>query len=76
MGGNMAFEEIRSGNVENIMLWRESLSVMPDSHFFDLLRMYLGEIKTPYNKQNLIENLSSFLRKEDTKETINTIIYK
>lgn len=74
MGGNMAFEEIRSGNVENIMLWRESLSVMPDSHFFDLLRMYIGEIKTPYNKQNLIENLSSFLRKEDTKETIISLL--
>ena len=58
------------------MLWRESLSVMPDSHFFDLLRMYLGEIKTPYNKQSLIENLSSFLRKEDTKETIISLLSK
>ena len=29
----MSFEEIRSGNVENIMLWRESLSLMQDSHF-------------------------------------------
>ena len=51
-------------NVENVILWRESLTTMKDTHFFDLLRMYLGEIKTPYNKQNLIENLSSFLRKE------------
>lgn len=76
MGGNMAFEEIRSGNVENIMLWRESLSVMPDSHFFDLLRMYLGEIKTPYNKQNLIENLSGFLRKEENKQTIISLLSK
>ena len=72
----MAFEEIRSGNVENIMLWRESLSVMPDSHFFDLLRMYLGEIKTPYNKQNLIENLSGFLRKEENKQTIISLLSK
>ena len=76
MGGNMAFEEIRSGNVENIMLWRESLSVMPDSHFFDLLRMYLGEIKTPYNKPNLIEQLSSFLRKEETKQTMISLLSK
>ena len=72
----MAFEEIRSGNVENIMLWRESLSVMPDSHFFDLLRMYLGEIKTPYNKQNLIENLSGVLRKEENKQTIISLLSK
>ena len=70
----MAFEEIRSGNVENIMLWRESLSLMQDSHFFDLLQMYLGEIKTPYNKPNLIEQLSSFLRKEETKQTILTAL--
>ena len=76
MGGNMAFEEIRSGNVENIMLWRESLSLMQDSHFFDLLQMYLGEIKTPYNKPNLIEQLSSFLRKEETKQTMISLLSK
>ena len=63
-------------NVENVILWRESLTTMKDTHFFDLLRMYLGEIKTPYNKQNLIENLSSFLRKEETKENIISLLSK
>ena len=72
----MSFEEIRSGNVENIMLWRESLSLMQDSHFFDLLQMYLGEIKTPYNKPNLIEKLSSFLRKDETKQTMVSLLSK
>ena len=73
----MTFENGRQGiNVENVILWRESLSTMKDNHFFDLLKMYLGEIKTPYNKQNLIENLSSFLRKEENKETIIALLSK
>ncbi|MCQ2612251.1 MAG: hypothetical protein MJ183_01450 [Treponemataceae bacterium] len=56
--------------VKNILEWRESLSTMSDHHFFDMMRMYLGEIKTPYNKQKLIEELSVFLRKEQNKKLI------
>ncbi len=56
--------------VKNILEWRESLSTMSDHHFFDMMRMYLGEIKTPYNKQKLIEELSVFLRKEQHKKLI------
>lgn len=59
-----------------ILLWRESLSVMPDHHFFEIIRMYLGEIKTPYNKQRLIEDLSAFLRKEDNKQMILKLLSK
>ncbi len=50
---------------KKILQWRESLNRLPDSHFFDLMRMYVGEIKTPYSKQNLIERLSTFLRQEE-----------
>jgi hypothetical protein len=32
--------------------------------------MYLGEIKTPYNKQNLIERLGAFLHKEQVQQNI------
>ncbi|MBQ0166678.1 MAG: winged helix-turn-helix transcriptional regulator [Treponema sp.] len=56
--------------VEDILQWRESLTTLADNHFFELIRMYLGEVKTPYNKQKLIEDLSAFLRKEDTKKSI------
>ncbi|MGL4987383.1 MAG: helicase-associated domain-containing protein [Treponemataceae bacterium] len=56
--------------VEHIVKWREQLSRLSDHHFFEIMRMYLGEVKTPYNKQKLIEELSSFLRKEDTKKNI------
>jgi hypothetical protein len=41
--------------------WREAIGTLPDSIFFDTLRMYLGEIKTPYNKQTLIADLEAFL---------------
>ena len=67
----MTFENGRQGiNVENVILWRESLTTMKDTHFFDLLRMYLGEIKTPYNKQRLTEQLAGFLRKSENIQNL------
>lgn len=56
--------------VEDILQWRESLTTLADNHFFEIIRMYLGEVKTPYNKQKLIEELSAFLRKEETKKSM------
>ncbi len=53
-----------------VLRWRESLSTLQDHHFFELIRMYLGEIKTPYNKQKLIEQLSAFIRREENKKVI------
>lgn len=61
-------------HAQNVLSWRETLSTMPDSHFFELIHMYLGEIKTPYNKQKLIEELSSFLRKEENKSVIFNLL--
>ena len=60
--------------VEDILLWRESISTLPDHHFFEIMRMYLGEIKTPYNKQKLIEDLSSFLRKDENKKNMMRLL--
>lgn len=53
-----------------IIQWRECLSTLPDHHFFEIMRMYLGEVKTPYNKQKLIEELSSFIRRDENKNII------
>ena len=50
--------------------WRESLTKLPDNIFFELMRMYLGEIKTPYHKQHLIERLGAFLHKEQVQKKI------
>lgn len=42
--------------------WQEAISTMPDKQFFSTMRLYLGEIKTPYNKQRLIEQLAGFIK--------------
>ncbi len=55
-------------------LWQASLAMLPDSRFFDMLRAYLGKIKTPYNKQNLIEQLSSFFCREQNRKNLLTLL--
>ncbi|MDE5898037.1 MAG: hypothetical protein K2H09_02060 [Treponemataceae bacterium] len=56
--------------VQRILRWRESLSTLPDDHFFELVRIYAGEIRTPFNKQKLIEQLSAIFHKAQCLENI------
>ncbi|HZK20248.1 MAG TPA: hypothetical protein VFC68_05945 [Treponemataceae bacterium] len=62
--------------VNDILQWRDFLSKMPDHHFFNLLRMYLGDIKTPFNKQTLIEQLGAFLRQTENQQNIVRLLSK
>ena len=70
--------DCRKSQVQNraneVIAWRDYLTTMSDKRFFNLIHIYLGEVKTPYNKQKLIEDLSSFLRKEDHKKTIASLL--
>ena len=70
--------DCRKSQVQNraneVIAWRDYLTTMSDKRFFNLIHIYLGEVKTPYNKQKLIEDLSSFLRKEDHKKTIPSLL--
>lgn len=59
---------------QRVITWREHLSVMDDEKFFSIVHDYLGEVQTPFNKHNLIENLSAFLRKEENKRAIVTML--
>ncbi len=59
-----------------VLQWREFLTTTDDTTFFNIIHYYLGEIKTPYNKPNLIEQLSTFLRKTETKEKILSLLSK
>lgn len=43
---------------------------LPERTFFLLMRLYLGEIKTPFNKQRLVESLGGFLSKAETQRTM------
>jgi hypothetical protein len=63
-----------SDRVQKIIKWREVITALPDQLFFDLVRMHLGEIKTPYSKQKLIEDLGIFLQKPEHKETILALL--
>lgn len=54
--------------------WTESILALPDNQFFDIIRLYLGDVKTPYNKQRLIEQLAGFLRNEENAANIISLI--
>ena len=57
-------------DTDEISEWKNALTRLPDQRFFHLINLYLGKIKTPFNKQNLIEKLSSFLHKQPIRNTI------
>lgn len=54
-----------------IDIWAEAVASLPDKEFFNIMRLYLGKIKTPYNKQRLASQLASFLK---TPENIKNIL--
>lgn len=47
---------------------------LPDRSFFDILRNYLGPVKTPYNKHTLITRLTAFITKPDIVQRISSLI--
>jgi hypothetical protein len=47
---------------------------MPDNSFFELMRSVLGKIKTPFNKQQLVNDLETFLLREDIQKNIASYI--
>lgn len=54
--------------------FKGTLLTLSDDAFFELIRNYLGPIKTPFNKHDLIAKLLAFLRKETTQEKIISLI--
>jgi hypothetical protein len=54
--------------------WKSTLLTLPDSSYFELMRSVFGSIKTPFNKQRLVDDLESFLSKKDIQETIAAYI--
>ncbi|HUX22896.1 MAG TPA: hypothetical protein VMW69_16790, partial [Spirochaetia bacterium] len=59
-----------AGRTNELDIWKSALLKLPDGVFFDIMRNYLGELKTPFNKHSLIEELSSFLRSRETQARI------
>ncbi len=54
--------------------WRSILLTVNDRAFFDIIRNYLGEVKTPFNKHELIGKLESFLVNPENQRRILALI--
>jgi len=52
--------------------WKSAIMNLP--LFFELMRSVFGNIKTPYNKQRLLEDLFVFLSRDDIQKTILSMI--
>ena len=61
-------------NAEDTARKSAFLSEINEGRFFDLVRLYVGEIKTPYNKQKLIESLSAFFHKEENRLVLYALL--
>ncbi len=60
--------------LNNLEQWKKIIVSLPDEEFFSIMRNYLGELKTPFNKHILTDRLLSFLTKEETVERIISLI--
>ena len=58
----------------SVETWTNCISSLSDSRFFEIMRLYLGEIKTPYNKQRLIEQLSGFIKNDANSTSMITLL--
>ena len=56
--------------------WKQSLLRLPENKFLDIVKMYCGPIKTPYNKEKLLNDLFSFLYRRENRETLLKILSK
>jgi hypothetical protein len=54
--------------------WKSALLTLPDHAYFDLMRRVFGVIKTPFNKNRLMEDLAAFLSRRETQEIIAAYI--
>ncbi|MFP4113632.1 MAG: hypothetical protein ACOC2Y_02705 [Spirochaetota bacterium] len=54
--------------------FKSALLRLGDDAFFELVRNYLGPIKTPFNKHDLIARLLAFLRREEIQDRIVSLI--
>ncbi|AEF85857.1 hypothetical protein TREPR_2944 [Treponema primitia ZAS-2] len=50
--------------------WKSALLTLPDSAYFELMRSVFGNIKTPFNKQRLVEDLEGFFSRKEIQEII------
>ena len=54
----------------NVKLWKRFLFTLSDDIFFNIIRNYLGSVRTPYNKHDLIDRLCQFIQRDDIQQAI------
>jgi hypothetical protein len=54
--------------------WKSAVMTLPDNSFFELLRSIVGNIKTPFNKQRLLTDVTALLSREEIQKTIAAYI--
>jgi len=58
----------------SVEFWKSAVMIMPDNSFFELLRSVFGKIKTPFKKQQLVNELESFLLREEIQKRLAAYI--
>ncbi|MCL2374483.1 MAG: hypothetical protein FWC65_04500, partial [Treponema sp.] len=58
----------------SVDFWRSALMTLPDNGFFELLRSVFGNIKTPFNKQRLMDDLFNLLSRDNIRKTVSAYI--
>ena len=58
----------------DLAIWQQALYSVSDDAFLSIMRNYLGPIQTPFNKPNLIHQLTTFLTSEETQKRIILLI--
>ena len=65
---------MRESEIKKSEGWQRSVLTLPDAVFFDLMRNYLGDISTPFNKHTLIGRLVKFLKRKVTRSRITALL--
>ncbi|MDR2134009.1 MAG: hypothetical protein LBP27_02790, partial [Treponema sp.] len=48
--------------------WKSAIMTLPDASFFELMRSVFGNIRTPFNKHRLMEDLAAFLSRDEIQK--------
>jgi hypothetical protein len=64
----------KTGKFCGVDEWKSAIVTLNERSFFILINGVLGTVKSPYNKQKLVEELQSFLSRADVQETIDAFI--
>ena len=54
--------------------WKKYIFSLPEQVFFEIIRNYLGDVRTPFNKHDLVDKLTAFLMKDETSSKVISLL--